>query len=341
MMNKFTKIVFAIMVACILALSCACSFGNKDSDSATDKTSDSVSESKSDTETDTEKGSESDGDSEQGKTDDYYLNIMSINLDQAAGGNSEKRAKTLAKIVDKLPDLFGVQEETPAWAAYLSSETADYGYAHVYEMRGGTTAPDEASGVFYSIDRFDLLDSGTFWLSETPDVSGSIGTAWGMQYCRVCTWVKLKDKQSDQTFAYFNTHFSYENETCRTEGAKVIAAEVKKIGVPAILSGDMNFASDEETATYAVFTEIFDDARIEATDTDSGNTFHNYGYAAGEAYSDGTCKNVPIDYIFCDKTYFNAEVYKIVREQGVKGDESTWASDHYCLFSKLKYSVKK
>lgn len=282
------------------------------------------------------------------ETKTYKLKITSFNLDQAYGANADKRSKVLDEILDVLPDLLGVQEETPSWKEFLEEALSSEGYKRVGAFRA--TLPShpyygfrEASAIYYNVDRFTLEDSGTFWLSPTPEVEGSVATAWDSAalFPRVCTYVVVKDKRSGEKFAYFNTHFSYEAEALRNESAKLIVKKVKELGLPAFVSGDLNFASNEETDTYAVFTEALDDSRTAAKETETGNTFHAYGYEAGENYGEETTKTVPIDYIFSTKGDFTALTFDILKQTGAKGNVSDWYSDHFAIMAIYEYSVTK
>ena len=275
----------------------------------------------------------------------YGLKIMSFNLDQAYGSDSSKQSRIFEKIMAEIPDLLGVQEETTAWENFLVEKLESEGYVRVGKYRA--TQPShayysyrEASAIYYNADRFELLDSGTFWLSSTPDVEGSVATDWhsAALFPRVCTWVILKDRLSGFEFAYFNSHFSYEAEALRNESAKLILSRIEEQGIPAFFSGDLNFASNEETDTYAAITELMDDSRTAAPETMNGNTFHNYGYGAGESYGDGKCKTVPIDYIFATKGDFEALSFKIISESGDKGDPADYYSDHFAVVATYEYT---
>ena len=277
----------------------------------------------------------------------FGIKVMSFNLDQAYGSDSSKQQKILSHILDELPDLLGVQEETVAWQNFLVDALKSEGYKRVGEFR--STSPShayygyrEASSIYYNADRYTLVDSGTFWLSTTPDVPGSVGTGWSGSalFPRVCTWVLVEDKLSGEPYAYFNSHFSYEAEALRYESAKLIMSKVQELGVPAFFSGDLNFASNEETDAYNAITDVMDDSRTAAPETMNGNTFHNYGYGAGESYGDGKCKTVPIDYIFATKGDFEALTFKILSETGDKGDASDFYSDHFSIVATYEYSVE-
>ena len=276
----------------------------------------------------------------------FGLKVMSFNLDQAYGSDTSKQQKILSHILTELPDLLGVQEETPAWQTFLEKSLESEGYKRVGEFRA--TQPShayygyrEASSIYYNADRYELVNSGTFWLSDTPDVEGSVATGWHSSalFPRVCTWVLVEDRLSGEQYAYFNSHFSYEHEAIRLEAAKLIMSKVEELGVPAFFSGDLNFASNEETEAYNAITAVMEDSRTAAPETMNGNTFHNYGYAAGESYGDGKCKTVPIDYIFATNGDFDALTFKILTETGNKGVSSDFYSDHFAIVATYEYTV--
>ncbi len=274
----------------------------------------------------------------------YKLTVMSCNLDQAEGSNASKRKMIYNNIIDVLPDLLGVQEETPAWQDYLEDKLESEGYARVGEFRAtqghhAYYAFREASSIYYNVDRFTLKDSGTFWLSDTPDVEGSVATGWdgAALFPRVCTWVVVQDKRSGEEMAFFNSHFSYEAEKIRNESAKLILSKIEEKGIPAFFSGDLNFASNEETDTYEVITAKMEDSRTVAKATENGNTFHNYGYGPGQSYGSGTTDTVPIDYIFATKGDFTATSFDILEQQfGLAASE--YYSDHFSIVATYEYT---
>lgn len=265
---------------------------------------------------------------------DASVKVMSYNLDQAGGDKTAQRDAILARMLAEAPDLIGVQEETYAWRDFLTPALDVEGYAHVLKFRGNPPY-DEASGVFYNVDRFALKDSGTFWLSDTPDRPGT-ATSWGALYPRVCSWLLLTDKKAGRDIAYFNTHFSYVDENVRTKSAQLILSRIAALGVPAFFSGDLNFGSDREPGTYGVLTAALDDSRTLAGETTDGCTFHDYGKKPGDLDSGGvhTIASAPIDYIFCTKGDFTAAEFAILTESG-----PFYSSDHYAITATFDYAA--
>lgn len=149
------------------------------------------------------------------------------------------------------PDLFGVQEPLPNQVADLKAgllEFNDYGVG-----RNDGISSGEFNSIFYRSNRFELLDQGTFWLSETPDIPGSKG--WDANYPRICSWVYLRDQQTNQKLYYFNTHFDHIGANARDESARLLLNRIQtmtEFTSPVILTGDFNTGPDSNP--YRILT---------------------------------------------------------------------------------------
>lgn len=267
------------------------------------------------------------------------VSVMSCNLDQASGALTTQQGLILDKIVDFFPDLLGVQEETNAWLNFLKPNLEAEGYEHIYKFRGNPPY-DEASGIFYKIDRFTVKQSGTFWMSSTPNTAGSMNSSLGMLYPRVCTWAVLTDKKSGEDIGFFNTHLSYETTAARQFSINLITERIAALGVPSFFCGDLNFSADltyhskAEPATYALLTNTLVDSRIAAPETMNGPTFQEYGAAVGDT-TDKYAQS-PIDYIFTTKDYFVAKKFAIQTESG-----PIYSSDHFSITATYDYPSKE
>jgi len=106
----------------------------------------------------------------------------------------------------------------------------------------------EYSPILYHAEKFELLESNTFWLSETPQVPGS--KDWDAAITRICSWAKFRDKETDEEFYFFNTHFDHRGVEAREKSAALIAQKISEIAgdTPVILTGDFNAAPS--TAAY-------------------------------------------------------------------------------------------
>ncbi len=188
------------------------------------------------------------------------VRVMSYNVRYAAAkdgvNNWDNRKEFLAETVLAFdPDLLGTQETLAVQRDFLAKKLP--GHDVLAAGRDDGKEAGEMMALFYKKDRFEKLDGGHFWLSDTPDKVGSKG--WDTSLPRMVTWVKLKDKKAPTAppVVYFNTHFDHRGPTARVESAKLLrkkAAEMGKDG-RVLITGDFN--SGEGSGPYKA---LFGDA---------------------------------------------------------------------------------
>ena len=164
-----------------------------------------------------------------------------------------------------------------------------------------TTTRDEGEGtpVFYRRDRFEPGDTGTFWLSPTPDVAGSRG--WDAALPRVASWMKLRDRQSGRELLAINTHFDHRGSQARIESSNLIVRKIDELAgtgsdrLPVILTGDFNARPSEEP--YAAIGS-HDSQTLRLIDAERATrTPHQGGDSTSNAFK-AIAPGVKIDYIF-------------------------------------------
>jgi endonuclease/exonuclease/phosphatase family metal-dependent hydrolase len=176
-----------------------------------------------------------------------HLTVLSFNIryDNTSDGVNAwpHRREAVAKIVGRA-DVAGLQEVLHRQLTYLKQALPKYDSVGVGRDDGKQAG--EYSPILYRRERFEVLDSGTFWLSDKPQEIGSLG--WDASLPRICSWAKLRDKQSRQEFTFFNTHFDHRGPQARLESGKLIARKIHEIAGegPALLSGDFNATPDSE-----------------------------------------------------------------------------------------------
>ena len=210
---------------------------------------------------------------------DAPLRIMSFNIRLPAESDGvdywETRKPLAVRMLrEQQPDVIGLQELVKAQADYLARELPQYAwFGRGREADGG----GEHMGVFYRKDRLKVIESGDFWLSDTPDVAGSI--TWGHPHPRMVTWALFEQRSDGRRFYLFNTHLPYrdEDEAARLKGAQAIARRLATLpdDVPVVLTGDFNTTPDSDA--HAVLAGILQDAwttapRVEGIDA----TFHGF-----------------------------------------------------------------
>jgi endonuclease/exonuclease/phosphatase family metal-dependent hydrolase len=211
------------------------------------------------------------------------------------------------------PDLLGTQEVLSMfWDEYLIENLKNY--TGVGIARDGEGMPfSEKNMIFFKIAKFDLLESGTFWLSDTPDI---VSRGWDGYCNRICTWVRLKDKSTGKTFMYFNTHLDHMGTEAREKGSALVAQRVSECGCPAILTGDFNFY--ESSVYYQNMVAALDDTKYLAVQTMDYGSYHGYKERDLTGIS-------PIDYCMVTKGDFSVLSYEVLHEKY----EDVFTSDHY------------
>lgn len=174
------------------------------------------------------------------------LKTLCFNIRNGYGKDGENRwelrkALVAGVIAEQAPDIAGLQEVHHFQLEYLLEQLPDY-RAVGLGRDGGTHG--EYCPIFYRADRWLLIKSGTFWLSNTPDVPSA---HWGNRYKRICTWAWLEDRRSRRTLMVYNTHFDHESEAARKFSARRIMETIAtwSSNLPFVLMGDFN--ADEES----------------------------------------------------------------------------------------------
>ena len=257
------------------------------------------------------------------------MKIMSFNLLCGGGDRRDWRCRTelvLDTIRKADPDTLGVQEAHYDWIKVLFAGLPAYDYVGVGREDGKTDG--EFSAVFYKKDKFRALDSGSFWLSETPDVPGVKG--WDAACVRVCSWVKLEEKATGKQFVHFNTHLDHVGLVAMQKGAELVTAKAAEIcpDLPAFFTGDFNVTPD--SAPYRTVIEAgFADARHLAAVSDDAPTFHVDVFVSERSVTD-TCV---IDYCFV-KGNVAVKSFRVIRDV-YPGD--LYPSDHYPVIADVAF----
>lgn len=252
------------------------------------------------------------------------LKVMSFNVYVAGVLNKspENRAAGVTGIIlREAPDVFGVQEASPKWMTLLTDALGGV-YDHVGVGRDDGAGAGEHSAVFYKRDAFELLDGGTFWLSETPDKPSN---TWASAYHRICSWAKLRDRASGFVFAVFNSHWDHLSIRAREKSALLIAEKTEALapGIPVVLTGDFNCKTN--TIAYNNLVNAgFTDACAVAPVTSAVGTFHGY-----EGLS--TMGKSPIDHIMFRAGTAWCARYDVLTDQ-VNG---IYPSDHFPITALL------
>lgn len=152
------------------------------------------------------------------------------------------------------PDLFGTQEGVYLQLKDLASDLPEYAWIGLGRDGG---SHGEFMAIFYKRDRFEPMEYDHFWLSDTPEVIAS--TTWGNSNRRMVTWVKFKDRQSNEEFYLVNTHFDHQIQAAREKSAKLVRERIAKLDqtLPIIFTGDFNAVAGESPAYHLLVDDGF------------------------------------------------------------------------------------
>ena len=194
------------------------------------------------------------------------LAVMSFNFRYATapdGDNSwDHRKGVFANAIRACaPDVFGAQECLESQAEFVVQTLPEY---HWFGIGRESNGEGEMAAVFYKKKTLSPIETGNFWLSETPDVPGS--KSWKSACTRMVTWAKFRHLQSGQLFYFFNTHFDHASEQARQQAARLLLERIKALSgdLPVILTGDFNAAAEEAVAWKTLGDGGFSDAWLTA-----------------------------------------------------------------------------
>lgn len=243
---------------------------------------------------------------------------------KAGFGWDVRKPRVVQYILDNDLDVIGMQEVLHTQLTYLQENLEGYDYIGVGRSDGKTKG--EYTCIFYKKDKYEMLDQGNFWLSETPDVPGSKG--WDAAIERVATWGKFRDKKTGKIFMAVNTHFDHVGVEARKQSALLIIDKIREIvgKRPAVVTGDFNITDDNEAyKTMTTNKFVLNDAfKISPSHGGVKYSFNGFGKIAVE-------KRDKIDFIFVTP---NVDVIRT----GIPMDVDTHSlSDHNPHWADLQF----
>ena len=192
------------------------------------------------------------------------IRVMTFNIryDNPADGQNawshrKENVGTMLKYYE--PDILGAQEVLHNQLKDIKKMLPLYGHVGVGRTDGKKGG--EYCSLLFKKDRFDLLDSGNFSLSEQPNKIGI--KAWDAACERIVTWAILKDKKSGKEITVFNTHFDHIGAIARKESSKLLLSFIETLAGnrPVIVTGDFNGTSDSEAIRILTEKKYLKDAR--------------------------------------------------------------------------------
>lgn len=177
------------------------------------------------------------------------FNIRYHNAQDSINGNGWKqRCPVICNLV-RFNDfqLFGAQEVLHDQLVDMLAMLPGYDYVGVGRDDGKTKG--EYAPIFYQKDKFKVLQSGHFWLSDITDRPNK---GWDAALPRICTWAHFEDLKTGAKFFFFNLHMDHIGIEARKNSAKLVLSKIKEMcaNEPVILTGDFNV--DQTNPNYAI-----------------------------------------------------------------------------------------
>jgi endonuclease/exonuclease/phosphatase family metal-dependent hydrolase len=253
------------------------------------------------------------------------LTVGSYNIRYDNPGDSGNLWKDRAPVVSALIrfhdfDVFGTQEGLIHQLDAIGAALPQYRRYGVGRDDGKSKG--EHTQIFFKRDSFLLLDSGDFWLSETP---GAPSIGWDAKCCnRICSWVLLQHRRTRASFYFFNAHYDHQGVVARRESSKLILQKMKEQvkDRPVVFVGDLNCAQGSEPHTLINNSGILKDAfeKVDFPYAPNGS-FNAFGASKG--------KDI-IDHIFVSK-HFEVKGWGLLTDTY----NGKFPSDHFPVVSRV------
>lgn len=256
------------------------------------------------------------------------LNVSTFNIRQKnnndIGNMWHDRKQAITNLIEFHEfDIFGIQEGFIEQVKDMQAQLPNYTFIGVGRDDGKEKG--EYSAIFYKKNRFTVMNSGTFWLSNTDINQPNKG--WDAALPRICTWAIFKDLKNGKQFILMNTHFDHIGVQARKESAKLILKKAKELAenLPLILVGDFNINQNNEAYFTLANSSIVQDAyNLASIKYAPNSTFNNWGKSIKA--------DERIDHIFLSQPYK-------VKKYGILTDTylGKFPSDHFPVFVQLEW----
>lgn len=274
------------------------------------------------------------------------LNYGTFNIRNSNGDRNDpercwnvRRDRVAQFVLDQQLSIVGMQEVLHDQLTDLQRLLPDYDYEGVGRDDGKRKG--EYTPIFWRRADWEKQNGGTFWLSTTPDVVGSVG--WDAALTRIATYVLLRHRQTGRQLMCINTHFDHVGHQARQESAHLILLKAKEIvnaassslnsqTIPFVLTGDFNIAMND--AAYHVITHdatfpILDTYMQGAPHEGPFYTWHDYGRISVD-------RATKIDYIFASPSI---GVLRTFIQQDDRSEHPLHLSDHNPVVATLVLDI--
>jgi endonuclease/exonuclease/phosphatase family metal-dependent hydrolase len=260
------------------------------------------------------------------ESQNYKVMTYNIRLDVTSDGEnswSYRKDKVVNLLKFYEPDIFGIQEGLPHQVRYLDSLLLEYkviGNGRDGEQKG------EQCSIFYNEKIVEVLESDTFWLSDTPE---KVSKGWDAQLNRICTYALFKNKKTKEVFWVFNTHFDHIGLIARANSVQLIhemGVSKNKMNHPIVIMGDLN--SEPETDQVKFLNDNYLNAKKEASFVYNAiGTYNGFDF-----FKPVTAE---IDYIFFSKKKVTIQKYAVLTDSY----SCKYPSDHFPVL--VEFQIQK
>ncbi len=257
------------------------------------------------------------------------IRIAGLEADEIDGRRWDDRKEICLKTIkSRKPDIVCMQEVIYESYDWLKDEMDGY-YAFGFE---GPEMDPYTEGyhyigknvIFFSKKRYDFVSAGCYWLSEQPQIGGSL--SWGSARARHCNWVRLRDKKTGKEFRVLDAHLDHISEDARQAQAKMLVEEMGQYApdFTQLLFGDFNSGIANvaiQTIKAAGYKDVWEDINGEV---EHGFTCHGWKFDRK--------KGRRIDFIF-----HTPDVQTLSAEIVTDHPDDIYPSDHYFVFSEVQF----
>jgi len=271
------------------------------------------------------------------------VSAMSFNIRYGTAGDGENRWQNRRQMVFDLvgrcdPDVVGLQEALGFQIDEICKALPQYAMIGVGRDDGKTKG--EYSAILYRRERFEVEQGGTFWLSDTPEVPGSI--TWGNACTRICTWARFVERKTGRAFYHYNLHLDHISQPSREKSVVLLAERIRnrKRPEPFVVTGDFNAGENnpailflkgkttvpgKDNANVENTVPMVDTFRVLHPDANDVGTFNGF---KGDRTGD------KIDFILTTSDV------QVLDAQIVRDDvDGRYPSDHFPVTARLRFSA--
>lgn len=255
------------------------------------------------------------------------LKVMSFNIRLNVESDQDnawpkRKEEALALLEYYHPDVLGVQEALPEQMKDMKSGLKNYDFVGVGRDDGKEKG--EFSAIFFDTQKLQIIKSGTFWLSETPEKPSK---GWDAALNRICTYAIFKDLKSKKEFLAMNIHFDHVGNVARVKSSELILKKAKELNpknLPLVLTGDFNLT--EDTEPVKILSQNLKDTFYHSEKKHYGPKGTFTGFNVNEVPKDR------IDYIF-------VKGFKIKSQRHIndRRENLLYPSDHFPVLSELSF----